>query len=123
MVENDRELYEIAAIINQRGFHTAMQRGHRLACALNGGRWGIGGPGVWLANWDQRWFVSTWTPRIYILPFGTNSAKVVEIVIAVLSMSPSAGLYDLPDSIRLEYCLSEISLAEYTVYATRGLQE
>lgn len=123
MVGSDRELYELAAMIKQRGFHTAIQSGRRLACALNGGRWGIGGPGVWLANWDEKWFISTWTPRIYILPFGTNGATVVEIVVAVLSTAPSTGLYNLPDSLRLEYCLSEISLSEYSVYATRGLQE
>lgn len=121
MTLNFHDLEDVAVAIQKCGLHTALQQGYRLACAVDGGSWGIGGRSVWLARWDNRWFVATWTPRIYVLPADSSNAKVVEIVDAVLSMSSTARLFEIPEPVRQKYDLSEISLEDYTACATRDL--
>lgn len=117
MDETTQNLEQIATAIRQRGFHAAFQRGSRLACAVAGGAWGIGGRSLWVANWDGKWFISTWTPRIYALPITAERNDIIEIVAAVLSIPSTDRLYDIPKSIQRKYLMNEITLETYTAYA------
>ena len=112
-----QNLEELSSAVRDLGLHTSLQ-GHRLACAVEGGKWGIGGASLWVAIWGSRWFIATWVPCIYIFPADADIAEVARVVNEVLSQA-SQTPYDLPEGVRLSHSLDEVTLDEFTSYAAQ----
>ena len=105
--------HAIESTVRDAGFHCDFRSteatGPRLVCATDGGDWGLGGTSFWVAQREDRWFISTWAPRIYEIP---HRFEPGEVVVAALDAT-GVDCYDVPDGVKAEFQLSEIGEAEF----------
>ena len=94
--------------IRTAGFHVDIQD-DRLVCATRGGKWGLGGNSLWVTKKSDRWYIGTWTPRIYCIPPDCNLEDVIRTVLS----TDHAALYKIPQEIVDRYRLVEISFDEF----------
>ncbi len=100
--------------VERAGFFTTFQpikdAGDRIVCAAEGGNWGLGGRSFWLAVRQTRWFIATWTPRIYEIP---NPQDVPHLAIQVLKCNDS-HCYDIDADIQRQFGLIEVTDDEFS---------
>lgn len=115
MSESDavKENKTLKAAVEAGGFFTTFQPinelGDRIVCASEGGTWGMGGRSFWCAARQGRWFIATWTPRIYEIP---NRDDVASVAIDVLTKN-DARCYDIDGEIKARYGLVELGVEQF----------
>jgi hypothetical protein len=102
------EYQDLKEAIEAAGFFTTFQPidelGDRIVCASEGGDWGMGGRSFWCAVRQGRWFIATWTPRLYEIP---HAADVAQLAIDVLTNNENN--FDINPEIKTRFGLVEIA--------------
>lgn len=91
---------------------------NRLICAESGGPFGLGGKSVWVEKRDERWYISTWVPRIY------EAMNVDDVARATVEALNAKGpLYEIEKDIQATYSLRELSPREVDEYLSSYKEE
>lgn len=102
--------------LGERGINTFLQSPTQLIVALEWPQSPYQGNSFWLTHWEENWYISTWTNRVYRV---IQTENLEDICYDLLLSSPTA-MYSIPDDILTRYALPELSDAEVdALFASR----
>lgn len=102
------EYTHIGKRLSERGINSFLQSPTQLIVALEWPQSPYQGNSFWLTHWEEVWYISTWTSRIYRV---IQTENLEDICHDLLLSSPTA-MYSIPDDILTRYALTELLDAE-----------